>query len=120
METKLRRGKNTKGEELSASPSASSFATLPPPSKKSSNSSNNFNNFKAHLPIFIIVTLIVISVWHLTERVPEVKKSSSTPLNQFSEERAKDFLRYLLEDIGYSNVFFLYFFKLFYYLFYSY
>lgn len=113
----MRRGKiKANNSEMSSPASAASFAVLP---RKSNN-----GGLKALIPIFLVISLAVFAVWYATERVPSVRSSASTPLHQFSEERAVDFLRYLLDNFGYSisltTIFFIFFFLfLFFLLFFS-
>lgn len=52
-----------------------------------------------HILIFVLVAYAL--VWYYTDRVPAPKSAFSTPITEFSEERARRFLTPLLQQIGY-------------------
>lgn len=54
-----------------------------------------------YLSILAFLCFVCAVVWVTTDRVPQPRNAKDTPLHEFSEERARQFLTPLLEKIGY-------------------
>jgi len=64
---------------------------------------DNYNHRRTYTFIALILICTLAASWvsdYLAFRHPEVLPASQVPLTQFSEERAKDHTRYLVEKIG--------------------